>query len=109
MRKTKKLLSVLLAVLMVFSLMTTALAAGADSPLEGKVVILHSNDVHGALEGYAKIAGLRDDYVKQGAEVILADCGDYCQGTPYVSVSKGASAIQMMNAAGYDVATLGNH
>ena len=109
MKQMKKLLSVLLAVLMVFSLMSTALAVSMDEPLEGKVVILHSNDVHGAVEGYAKIAALRDQYKAAGAEVILADAGDFCQGTPYVSLSKGANAIEMMNAAGYDVATLGNH
>ena len=110
MRQMKKLLSVLLVLCMIFSLMCTALAVeGEEASMEGKIVILHSNDVHGAVEGYAKIAGLRDEYVKQGAEVILADAGDYSQGTPYVSVSKGATAIEMMNAAGYDVSTLGNH
>jgi 5'-nucleotidase len=109
MKQMKKLLSVLLAVLMVFSLMSTALAVGAEDSLEGKVVILHSNDVHGAIEGYAKIAALRDQYKAAGAEVILADVGDYCQGSTYVSLSKGANAIEMMNTAGYDVATLGNH
>ena len=109
MKQMKKLLSVLLAVLMVFSLMSTAMAAQAAVPLKDKVVILHSNDVHGAVEGYAKIAALRDEYVKEGAEVILADAGDYCQGTAYVSLSKGAKAVEMMNAVGYDVSTLGNH
>ena len=109
MKHMKKLLSVLLAVLMVFSLMSTALAVGAEDSLEGKVVILHSNDVHGAIEGYAKIAALRDQYKAAGAEVILADAGDFCQGNPYVSLSKGATAVEMMNAVGYDVVTLGNH
>ena len=109
MKQMKKLLSVLLAVLMVFSLMSTALAVSTEDSMEGTLVILHSNDVHGAVEGYAKIAALRDQLKAAGAEVILADAGDYCQGTPYVSLSKGATAIEMMNAAGYDVATLGNH
>ena len=109
MKQMKKLLSVLLAVLMVFSLMSTALAVSTEDSMEGTLVILHSNDVHGAVEGYAKIAALRDQLQAAGAEVILADAGDYCQGTPYVSLSKGATAIEMMNAAGYDVATLGNH
>ena len=108
MKQMKKLLSVLLAVLMVFSLMSTALAVDTEDSMEGKVVILHSNDVHGAIEGYAKIAALRDQYKAAGAEVILADAGDFIQGDPCVSLSKGATAIEMMNAAGYDVATLGN-
>ena len=109
MKQMKKLLSVLLAVLMVFSLMSTALAVDAEDSLEGKVVILHSNDVHGAVEGYAKMAGLRDAYAAAGAEVILADAGDFCQGSAYVNVSKGANAVALMNDVGYDVSTLGNH
>ena len=75
----------------------------------GKTVILHSNDVHGQLDGYAYIAGLRDYLVTLGAEVILADVGDFSQGAVYVNSSEGASAIEMMNAVGYNVATLGNH
>ena len=77
--------------------------------LMGKIVILHSNDVHGAIEGYAKMAALRKAYEALGAEVILADAGDFSQGSPYVNVSSGVDAITMMNAAGYTVAGLGNH
>ena len=108
MKHTKKLLAILLILCMVFTLTCTALAEDGKD-MAGKIVILHSNDVHGAVDGYAKIAGLRDEYAAKGAEVILADAGDFSQGDPYVSVSKGATAIQLMNAAGYDVATLGNH
>ena len=81
----------------------------AEKPLDGKTVILHSNDVHGAIDLYAAMAALKADYEAQGAEVILADAGDYSQGTVYVSVNKGADAVTMMNATGYDVVTLGNH
>lgn len=111
MKSSKKLLSLLLVLCMVFSLTCTAFAAeGTDTKsMVGKTVILHSNDVHGAIEGYAKIAALKADYVAKGAEVILADAGDYSQGTVYVSTTKGANAVAMMNAAGYDVATIGNH
>ncbi len=76
---------------------------------EGKTVILHSNDVHGALDGYAFITALKQRFEALGAEVILADAGDFSQGSPYVSTYKGANAVDMMNAAGYDVVTLGNH
>ena len=75
----------------------------------GKTVILHSNDVHGEIMGYAYIAALKADFQDKGADVILADAGDFSQGDPTVSLTKGADAIAMMNAAGYDVATLGNH
>ena len=83
--------------------------SGLPSSLEGLVIILHSNDVHGNIMGYSQMAALRDAFESLGAEVILADAGDYSQGTPYVSTTKGADATEMMNAAGYDVATLGNH
>jgi 5'-nucleotidase len=77
--------------------------------LTGKTVILHSNDVHGEIAGYAHIAALKTELEGRGAEVILADAGDFSQGDPNVSLSKGASAIEMINAAGYDVVALGNH
>ena len=109
MKHMKKLLSLLLVLCLVLSLSCTAFAAGAEKPLDGKTVILHSNDVHGAIDLYAAMAALKADYEAQGAEVILADAGDYSQGTVYVSVNKGADAVTMMNATGYDVATIGNH
>ena len=109
MKHMKKLLSLLLMLCLVLSLSCTAFAAGAEKPLDGKTVILHSNDVHGAIDLYAAMAALKADYEAQGAEVILADAGDYSQGTVYVSVNKGADAVTMMNATGYDVVTLGNH
>ena len=109
----RKFLSVLLAMAMVLSLTVTSFAAdtAADAKAEmaGKTVILHTNDVHGAGEGYAYIAQRKADYEAKGAEVILVDAGDYSQGTTYVSSTKGADAVTMMNAAGYDVVTLGNH
>ena len=94
---------------LILSLSCTAFAADEAKPLTGKTVILHSNDVHGAIDLYAAMASLKADYEAQGAEVILADAGDYSQGTVYVSVHKGADAVTMMNATGYDVATIGNH
>ena len=117
----RKFLSVLLAMAMVFSLSMTCFAtedtAATKEPeimteeatMAGKTVILHTNDVHGAVNGYACIAALKADYEAKGAEVILVDAGDFSQGTTYVSVTKGADAVTMMNAAGYDVVTLGNH
>ena len=117
----RKFLSVLLAMAMVLSLTVTGFALEdtattrepevmtEEATMAGKTVILHTNDVHGAIEGYAYIAQLKADYEAKGAEVILVDAGDYSQGKTYVSVTKGADAVTMMNAAGYDVVTLGNH
>ena len=93
-----------------------AVVKDPDESYEGKTVILSTNDVHGALGkakdsigGYQYAAGLKEELEKRGADVLLADCGDYSQGSAYVGESKGASAIDMMNLSGYDYATLGNH
>ena len=84
MKHTKKLLSLLLVLCLILSLSCTAFAADEAKPLTGKTVILHSNDVHGAIDLYAAMASLKADYEAQGAEVILADAGDYSQGTVYL-------------------------
>jgi len=116
----RKLLAILLVAMMALS-MISALATKSlpdnqivvtqsiSQDLTGKTVILHSNDVHGQLDGYACIAGAAEYLRSIGAEVILTDSGDFTQGSIYVSLSKGHSAIEMMNAAGYDLITLGNH
>lgn len=90
----RKFLSVLLAMAMVFSLSMTCFAtedtAATKEPeimteeatMAGKTVILHTNDVHGAVNGYACIAALKADYEAKGAEVILVDAGDFSQGRP---------------------------
>ena len=117
----RKFLSVLLAMAMVLSLTVTGFAIEdtattrepevmtEEATMAGKTVILHTNDVHGAIEGYAYITALKADYEAKGAEVILVDAGDYSQGEVYVSGTKGLDAVEMMNVTGYDVVTLGNH
>ncbi len=105
----KKILSLLLAVAMMFSLAVTAGAEETRGAMEGQIVILHSNDVHGGISGYAKVAALKDAYEAEGAYVLLMDAGDFIQGEPAVSVSEGATAVELMNMAGYDVVSLGNH
>lgn len=102
----RKIVSLLLAAAMAISLTVTA--QGAET-MEGDIVILHTNDVHGAIGGYAKVAALKDAYEARGAYVLLLDAGDFIQGDPTVSVSQGAAAVELMNLAGYDGATLGNH
>ena len=119
---TRKLLALLLAVMMTLSFGAVSFGedAAADAaddtyvgaPEEdytGKTVILHTNDVHGAVMGYAQVSFLKKDFEAKGAEVLLVDAGDFSQGSPYVSSSKGEAAVTMMNAAGYDIVTLGNH
>lgn len=110
MKRTNRLIALLLTLAMVLALMPTVVfAEGELGDLTGKTVILHTNDVHGRIDRYDKVAGLKAAYEAAGADVILVDAGDYSQGTTYVSINKGANAVAMMNAAGYDFATLGNH
>ena len=107
----RKALALLLSVVMSLSLLVST--AWAEDPvtqdLDGKTVILHTNDVHGAIQDYAKVAALKADYEARGADVWLVDAGDFSQGSVYVSLNKGADAITMLNAVGYDYVTLGNH
>ena len=117
MKRTKRLLALFLSLMLLAAL---AVPASADydyaanakifhTDYTGKTVILHTNDVHGAIEGYAYIPALRARLEAAGAEVFVVDGGDYSQGSAYVSASKGASAVALMNEAGYDVVALGNH
>ena len=117
MKKTRRILALALTLVLILAVSIPAsaeydYAANAKvvhSDYTGKTVILHTNDVHGALGGYAFAAALKSRFENAGAEVYLVDAGDFSQGTIYVSHFKGASAVTMMNAAGYDVVTLGNH
>lgn len=104
----KKVFAVLiLAVVLVASL--AAQSIYEKQPLFGKTIIIHTNDVHGALEGYSYLPLLREAFEEKGAQVILVDAGDFTNGNVYVSINKGEAAVELMNAAGYDVAGLGNH
>ncbi len=82
---------------------------------KSEVTILYTNDVHTYINKqapeltYAAIAALKQSYQNAGKKVLLVDAGDHVQGTAYGSMDQGASIIQLMNAAGYDAATPGNH
>ncbi len=95
-----------------------AAAAVTEEPgtaLAGKVIILHTNDIHGRgvagddAFGYARIAQMKKNLQAQGAYVLLVDAGDFSQGTPLVNLGNGKNTVQFMNAAGYDAVTVGNH
>jgi len=117
----RKATSLLLVLALLFSFFSApVLAADAASSgitdLTGKLVIIHTNDTHGgdvAAEGVsigtAGIAQLVKDYEAAGAEVLLVSAGDAIQGDPLVNLSKGLTAVQFMNLAGYDLLVPGNH
>ena len=118
----KKMLALLLAAAMVMGLAAPALAA--EESESGKIVILHTNDVHCGIDpsadeetgavtnlGYAGVAAYKAEMeAKYGAEnVTLVDAGDAIQGGPIGTLSKGSYIVDIMNEVGYDLAAPGNH
>lgn len=110
---TKRTLAILLSLALLLGL-TGALAEAAP---QGKLVILHTNDVHGRaladpvgnVLGYAAVAQYKKDLEAAGDSVLLLDAGDASQGTPLVNLGYGKNAIAFLNAAGYQALTPGNH
>ncbi len=90
---------------------------GATDPTQppvpqGDIAILYTNDIHTYIDGpvsYDVIGAVKQELQKQYPYVLLVDAGDHIQGTAYGSMDKGKTIIDLMNAAGYDAATLGNH
>ena len=113
----KKFLAIFVAMILMLSLAAPVIAEEAPPAelpevKEGSVVVLYTNDVHTYIDGeirYSHIAALKQYYEGLGAQVLLVDAGDHIQGTAYGSMDKGKTVIDLMNAAGYDLATLGNH
>ncbi|MCQ2420263.1 MAG: 5'-nucleotidase C-terminal domain-containing protein [Clostridia bacterium] len=106
----KRIVALLLAVVMVFGLMTSALAA--DTAKADSIVILHTNDIHCGVEsnlGISGVAAYKADMEAANKYVALVDCGDATQGKDVGMVSAGTYVIDMMNKAGYDYAIFGNH
>ena len=106
----RKSLALILAIVMLLAL---ALPVGAETEAKSEdIVILYTNDIHTYINkdnNYAVLASLKANLQEQYENVLLVDAGDHVQGTAYGSMDKGETIISLMNAAGYDVATLGNH
>ena len=103
MKKDLKLLlfSVICSLLSIFSVQ-------AQTRQDRSIVVLYENDVHCAVDGYAKLAGLRDA-IADTADVVLVSNGDYVQGMTVGAISKGQYVVDVMKAVGYDAITMGNH
>ena len=103
----KRVMAVLLALVMILGMIpVTALAEEAKD-----TVILYTNDVHTYINkslSYDNIAAMKQELAKEN-DVLLFDAGDEIQGSAYGSMDKGKTIIDLMNASGYDLATLGNH
>ena len=106
----RRSIALLLCLMLVCAL--AAPAAAAQTGTSEDIVILYTNDVHTYIDrplSYDVISGIKKELETQYAHVYLVDAGDHVQGTAYGSMDKGETIIQLMNAAGYDLATLGNH
>ena len=107
----KRLLALLLTfVLIVGCCSFVAFAEGEETRPD--IVILFTSDVHCGIDqgfGYAGLEQIRDGLVAQGNVVILVDDGDSIQGEPIGTMTKGEALIDLMNAAGYEIAIPGNH
>lgn len=73
------------------------------------IVVMYENDVHCAIEGYAKFAALRSDYKAQTPYVTTVSAGDFVQGGIIGTLTNGEGVIKIMNKVGYDIVTPGNH
>lgn len=114
--KNAKFKSMLLSILLIWPIASVGVTAAFAANDNTSVVIYHTNDMHGKINSVHKNGSLTQiglDFVKsakqQTENAILLDAGDATQGTPMGKYSKGAAIIQLMNEAGYDLMTLGNH
>lgn len=106
----RKLLSILCSVLLIVLLSIPVSAANAEK--SNDIVILYTNDTHAYIGNplsFDTIGALKKNLEKKYRYVLLVDAGDHLQGTAFGSMDKGASVLQLMNKAGYDLATPGNH
>lgn len=102
----KKLFSLLLAAVLTLSALPLA-AFGAEASYRDKTVILYTGNLRGDVDIYGKVKAARDAYERAGADVILADTGNYLQGSAAANTDRGLSVYDLMDAAGYDVAAMG--
>lgn len=80
----------------------------AQDDLRREIVVLFDNDVHCSVDGYAKIAGLRDE-LQKSCDVVIVSCGDFLSGASLGRCSHGRYIADIMSSVGYDFVTLGNH
>ena len=101
----KRLLSCIVCICMVLCSLNTATFA-KDSET---IVILYENDVHCAVEGYSKLAAMKNELKSEYEYVGVVSSGDFVQGGTLGAVSKGEYIVELMNLVGYDAIAPGNH
>ncbi len=104
MRRTNKLISMLLVVVMVITGSSLFAYATTD-----EIVVLYTNDIHCAIDGYPTLAAYKADLIAQGKNVVVVDAGDAIQGEVIGALTEGEAIVDIMNSVGYDYAVPGNH
>lgn len=87
-----------------------------------ELIVLQTSDVHSRIEpvnqkgnrnfnegGFVRRATFLDQFRKEHKNVLLFDCGDISQGTPYYNMFQGEVEVKLMNVMKYDAMTIGNH
>lgn len=100
-------------ILLTFAVLLTMVRLSAQPQLpkieSQDIVILYDNDVHCAIDGYAKMAGERDHILETTPNVCVVSSGDFASGRALGAVSQGEYIVDVMNAVHYDYVTIGNH
>jgi 5'-nucleotidase / UDP-sugar diphosphatase len=101
---------VLLSLLGVFALSSCA-SLPTTAPAEERIVIFHSNDIHGKIDNFAKVAAIIDAERKSGVNVFYFCAGDNFTGNPVVDQydPPGEPMLQLLNRLGVDLMCPGNH
>ena len=102
----KKIILVVLSLILVLGMFPTVTFAEATSD---DIIILYENDVHCAVEGYSKLAAMKNELLETHSNVGVVSVGDFVQGGTLGAVSKGEYIVNLMNKVGYDAIALGNH
>ena len=104
----RKILSFLCSALLLVTLCVPVSAAATEK--SNDIVILYINDAHANLDrplSYDTIGAIKKQLEKEYRYVLLVDAGDHLQGTEFGSLDKGATIVQLMNKAGFDLAVPG--
>lgn len=115
--------AMVLCIVMVFTMTISAGCGNGDTAKSKDVTILFVNDSHTFINNvnkgndgketpglsYASVADMKKNLEKEGKNVILADCGDFIQGTSYGAIDQGVSMSNVLNSVGIDISTIGNH
>lgn len=114
-KRLRAIVALLLSVTMFAPISANDVLLIAPNPMQSSkitVQIVHTNDIHGNYAGdgqFLNFVSWFNKFKENNPNTILVDAGDSTQGTAVVGSTKGSLGVELMNYAGYDYVTLGNH